>query len=197
MKIHLLPPRTSALSVVHALFLATIAALSCRGELTLNAGDPQLKLSGGRWLFHGTPLTGTIQESLPDAIRLTQYAHGLEHGQQTLRTHSGALVEERTYQDGKKHGLHRGWFADGKDRFYTEFSEDHYAGEHWTWHSNGKVAEYKKYTLGGQILVHKHWRESGQIYRNQVFAVNNTQEAGMPGVKICNTVKDTVGSRSQ
>ena len=118
---------------------------------------------------------------------------GLEHGLMTARTHAGALIEERTYQAGMKHGVHRGWFAGGGDRFYTEFADDHYAGEHWTWHANGKVAEYKKYTADGKILVHKHWRESGQIYRNQVFAENF--ELGMPGVKLCNTVKDTVSGR--
>jgi len=175
--------------------LSLVCLLHCRSELTLTAGDAQLQFSGGRWLFHGKPFTGRIRQPLPDATRLTEYKDGVEHGQQTMHAQSGVLVEERFYQQGKKHGVHRGWFVNGQDRFYTEFSDDHYAGEHWTWHSNGKVAEFKKYTPDGQILVHKHWRESGQIYRNQVFAVQNTKESGMPGVKLCNTVKDTVGSR--
>lgn len=176
-------------------FLTVVFFLQCQRELTLTAGDPSLKFSGGRWLFQGKPFSGRLREPLPDAIRLTQYKDGIEHGEQTMRAQSGVLVEERFYKEGKKHGVHRGWFLNGQDRFYSEFSDDQYAGEHWTWHANGKVAEFKKYAPDGQILAHKHWRESGQIYRNQVFAAKATTTAGMPGVKICNTVKDTVGGR--
>ncbi|HNA80164.1 MAG TPA: hypothetical protein PKY99_11955, partial [Turneriella sp.] len=114
--------------------------------MTLTAGDPRLKLSSGRWLFQGQPFTGTIEEPLPEAIRLTHYADGSEDGPMTVTTRTGTLVEERTYRAGRKHGIHRGYFDNGKDRFYTEFSDDHYSGQHWTWHANGKVAEYKKYT---------------------------------------------------
>ena len=153
-------------------------------------------MSQGRWTFQTQPFTGTITESLPDATRITHYVNGLEEGEQLATNNSGIKVEERFYKAGKKHGIHRGWFGNGSDRFYSEFADDHYAGEHWTWHQNGKVAEFKKYTADGQILVHKHWRESGQIYRNQVFALNKP-ESGMPGVKLCNTVKDTVGGRTQ
>ena len=171
--------------------------VACNGEPDLRFGDPRLKLGAGQWLFNGSPYNGNITESLPDVTRVTHYADGREDGEQTAtNTDSGIKTEERFYRAGKKHGVHRGWFPDGKDRFYTEFADDHYAGEHWTWYSNGKVAEFKKYTPEGQILVHKHWRESGQIYRNQVFAVNKT-ESGMPGVKLCNTVKDTTGGRTQ
>jgi len=173
--------------------IALAVSLTACGERTISSTDAKLKLGAGRWFYDGRPLTGAVEETLPDAIRLTHYADGLEHGLMTARTHAGALIEERTYKAGKKHGVHRGWFAGGGDRFYTEFADDHYAGEHWTWHANGKVAEYKKYTADGKILVHKHWRESGQIYRNQVFAENF--ELGMPGVKLCNTVKDTVSGR--
>ncbi len=176
-------------------FLTVGFFLHCQPELTLTAGDPQLQFSGGRWLFQEKPFTGKIKEPLPDAIRLTEYKDGAENGEQTMHARSGVLVEERFYKEGKKHGVHRGWFVNGQDRFYSEFNNDQYTGEQWTWHSNGKVAEFKKYTPDGQILVHKHWRESGQIYRNQVFAAKATTTAGMPGVKICNTVKDTVGSR--
>lgn len=174
---------------------AAIFMLACRGELSLASNDPGLKLSSGRWVYKGKPFTGMITEALPDVTRTTHYVDGQEHGEQSAINASGIKTEERFYKNGKKHGIHRGWFADGKDRFYTEFKDDQYTGEHWTWHPNGKVAEFKKYTPDGQILVHKHWRESGQIYRNQVFAVAQNKEVGMPGVKVCNTVKDTVGSR--
>ena len=180
---------------MHRPIITFIVLIACGGKNTLQSGDPRLTQSQGRQFFEQKLFTGIIVESLPDITRSTQYVGGLEEGQQVAEFTAGGIAEQRTYKAGKKNGIHRGWFPDGKDRFYTEFSEDHYSGEHWTWHPNGNVAEFKKYTPDGEILVHKHWRESGQIYRNQVFAVAQKKEAGMPGVKLCNKVKDTVGSR--
>lgn len=175
---------------------AALVLTACQGEASLQSGDPRLTQSQGRQLFGQKPFTGIITESLPDMTRSTRFVDGFEQGEQIAEFTTGGIAERRSYHAGKKHGIHRGWFPDGKDRFYTEFADDHYAGEHWTWHPNGKVAEFKKYTPDGQILVHKHWRESGQIYRNQVFTVNKS-ESGLPGVKLCNTVKDTTGGRTQ
>lgn len=166
--------------------------LSCSAEPTLDRRDVHLKLGQAGWLFENKPFTGTLIERLPDATRTTHFAVGLEDGEQILNSLSGEIIEKRFYRAGKKNGIHRGWFKDGKDRFYSEFVDDHYVGDFWTWHPNGKVAEYKKFTPQGDILVYKHWRESGQIYSNQVFAAAQNEATGMPGVKLCNSVEETL-----
>lgn len=177
-----------------AVVTTTAMSLSCGAQAEIESSSADLGMSNGLTTYRGKPFSGTLVQKVGDnyEIRRTSYVSGQEHGIATVEK-NGKLTEQRHFQNGNKHGVHRGWFEDGTDRFYTEFTDGRYSGEHWTWHSNGKVAEYKKYTTGGQIQVHKHWRESGQIYRNQVFAVN--AEMGMPGVKLCNTVKQTVQSR--
>jgi antitoxin component YwqK of YwqJK toxin-antitoxin module len=173
--------------------LAALLLLRCGGGLTLTAGDPRLKLTQGRWSFQNKPFDGEMVENLADGTRITLYKNGMEEGKQTTTSPSGQLLEERFYVAGKKHGIHRGWYPNGKDRFYTHFEADNYIGEHWAWHHSGTPVEYKKYSPQGEILVHKQWRESGQIYRNFVF--KDKKELGMRGAKLCNSVKDTLAGR--
>lgn len=177
------------------LVAASLFVTACQKRYRVTFDEKQLSVAGGRLLYRGEPLNGEVTREFGgiNARQVTEYRDGREHGWQRTWSENGTLTEEREFAYGKKTGVHRGYFSDGKDRFYAEFSDDHYSGEFWSWHSNGKIAEFKKHTAEGKVLVHKVWRESGQIYFNQVFAENF--ESGMPGVKLCNTVKETVAAR--
>ena len=177
------------------LLLALLLLVACRREYRIAFDEKELTIVAGRLHYRGAPLNGEVTREYAgvNARQITEYRDGLEHGRQRTWAENGTLVEERQYREGKKTGVHRGYFPDGKDRFFAEFEDDRYVNEYWSWHANGKVAEFKRYDTGGRVLVYKHWRESGQIYRNEVYAEN--LEQGMPGVKLCNSIKDTVGMR--
>ncbi len=169
--------------------------IGCQKQYHLAFDEKKLTIRDGRLHYQGAPVDGEVIREFAgiNAKQVTTYRNGVEHGAQRTYAENGTLLEERFYQDGKKTGVHRGYFPDGKNRFYAEFADDHYVNEFWSWHANGKVAEFKRYDAEGRALVYKQWRESGQIYRNEVYAEN--LEQGMPGVKLCNTVKETVGKR--
>ncbi|MFZ5630659.1 MAG: toxin-antitoxin system YwqK family antitoxin [Spirochaetota bacterium] len=177
------------------LLLALLLATACRKQYQLAFDEKQLAIANGRLFYRGQPLDGEVTREYGgvNARQITTYRNGVEHGPQRTWAENGRLVEERQFRDGRKTGVHRGFFPDGSDRFFAEFENDRYVNEFWSWHANGKVAEFKHYDSEGRALVHKQWRESGQIYRNEVFAEN--LEQGMPGVKLCNSVKETVGRR--
>ena len=177
------------------LLLALLLVIGCRKQYQVTFDEKHLSISNGRLLYEGTPLDGEVTREFGgvNARQVTTYRNGLEHGPQRTWAENGMLVEERLFSEGKKTGVHRGYFPDGTNRFYAEFKDDRYVNEFWSWHTNGKVAEFKRYDREGRALVYKHWRESGQIYRNEVYAEN--LEQGMPGVKLCNSVKETTGKR--
>lgn len=121
--------------------------------------------------------------------RVTPFQAGKEHGRETtVSTTSGLLLEERYYSHGKKTGVHRGWYKNGKYRFYTEFENGKNKNEFWDWHRNGNVYRYIKYDKTGEILVAKVWRSNGQIYSNQLF--KEGKFVGLGGNALCDRISE-------
>ncbi|AFM11730.1 toxin-antitoxin system YwqK family antitoxin [Turneriella parva] len=155
---------------------------------TIEGSDPRISVSGGRLLLAGEPFSGILRQAIGDGseIRMTPYQNGLEHGRLTVRKNK-QLVEERVYEQGKKHGTHKGWHANGNLRFVSTFAHGEYVGDQFTYHDNGQVFEYKKYSPEGKLLVSKIFRQTGQIYTSQAFTAEGAAY-GLPGSKLCNPV---------
>lgn len=170
--------------------VALLFSLSGLGACTqiIDGSDPRMTISNGKLLIEGKPFSGLMKQAIGEnfEIRQTPYRDGLEHGRLTVHKDK-QLVEERTYENGRKHGTHRGWHANGNLRFASTFAHGEYTGDQFTYHDNGQVFEYKKYSGDGKLLVSKIFRQTGQIYTSQAFTADGAAY-GLPGSKLCNPV---------
>lgn len=178
--------RFSHINLCGLLLLLAGGLAACRQ--TVDSSDPRIGISGGQLLLAGQPFSGILRQAIGDGseIRMTPYQNGLEHGRLTVRKNK-QLVEERVYEQGKKHGTHKGWHANGNLRFVSTFAHGEYVGDQFTYHDNGQVFEYKKYSPEGKLLVSKIFRQTGQIYTSQAFTAEGAAY-GLPGSKLCNPV---------
>lgn len=175
-------------------FLFLIVTAKCFGGSEIPYNDPGLSVRSGITYYQAEPFTGKIRQPIPAVgeVRLTPYKDGILHGTMVARGTSGQLLLRSEYAAGKKHGLQRTWYADGRDRSFGEFANGHYIGDHWAWHQNGKVMEFNRYDDRGKIIATKKWRSNGLIYMNLVF--RDGQEFGLPGSKVCNPTSETAGT---
>ncbi|MBM9576281.1 hypothetical protein JWG45_03850 [Leptospira sp. 201903070] len=170
--------------------LLTFVFSSCQKSSTVDFSDPGLVRAQDRVFYLNKPFEGIIRTEIP-ALGETQFAHyknGMEDGEFISRNQSGQVLERRRFEKGQKVGIHRAWFPNGNNRFYSEFKNGKYTNDRWEWHDNGKPFLYEKYDEDGKILVSKKWNRNGQIYMNTVIATDGSS-FGLPGSKICEPIK--------
>jgi|GEM_PF-4687057 len=81
--------------------------------------------------------------------RLQTYVHGTSSGRFLTYSDDGAvLLEEKNFQDGKRNGVFRTFFADGKPKTETHWANDEQTGVAQEWWPNGKLKEKAHYQAG-------------------------------------------------
>lgn len=172
--------------IIVSLFLILIQFHCLTKEVV--ATDPNLRLEQGFLFYKGEPFHGVIILKLDGTkvTRETNYLQGLKHGKEIEFYENGELASERIYLEGKREKVHRGWYPDGKDRFYYEYENDLMHGNLWEWKPDGSLYTFAKMKKGHEV-ARKVWREDGQIYANYIQTSSRT--LGLRGAKLCKQVK--------
>jgi len=151
--------------------------------------DPNFTLGyEGVVSYKGKIFSGFQIASYPNGLkRKIEIKNGLQDGRTFDIYPNGVLASEYFYKEGKKVGIHRGWYESGHPRFYYEYNsagENH--GDHWEWQDNGHVYRISKFE-NGRLIGEKIWRKDGQIYSNYIYTPEKLY--GVKGSKLCLTVK--------
>ena len=119
-----------------------------------------------------------LSDSLIDAEKIEKRKEGLYYlkgGKKpftgsTIKHHeNGAKKEVETYKEGKYHGVHMGWYADGKKEYETTWDRGVQNGLTVAWHENGvKSGELTKY-MGGIEGDFLEWYPSGKLKKKSVY----------------------------
>lgn len=99
---------------------------------------------------------------------------------------NGQLMERRNYLDGKRNGLHEGWWPDGSQRFEYHYKNDAYEGEVKEWYENGELYRSMNYVDGQEQGLQQLWKSDGRILAN--YEMINGRKYGLAGVKNCKSV---------
>ncbi len=173
--------------------LAASAASGCAAEV--QSDDPELAYLGEHLVHRGRLFSGVLVTRIPaaDVVRRTPFRNGLAEGVESERYGNGSLAALREFRAGRKTGVHRGWFPNGRRSFRYEYSENQFHGDYWEWRSSGGLYSYARYN-NGQPIGRKVWREDGAIYMNYVFAEGAAY--GLPGAKLCRQVRANEAGRT-
>ncbi|TGN19989.1 toxin-antitoxin system YwqK family antitoxin [Leptospira idonii] len=168
-----------------------ILPFSCT-ETKIQSTDPKISYAGEYLLYEAHPFTGILVTDLPSVSikRESSYKNGLLNGEELDLYANGVTASQRLYEDGKKVGIHKGYFPDQKPRFLYSYKDNSFHGEYWEWYNSGKVYTYAFYE-NGNAKVRKVWRENGDIYINYVFSLGKAY--GYPGAKLCDQVRGKDG----
>ncbi|MCG6166731.1 toxin-antitoxin system YwqK family antitoxin [Leptospira sanjuanensis] len=171
-------------------FLMAFFWIGCQGGDTVEHTDSNLVFFKDKLYYKRNLFTGILKTDV-SALGETQtarYKDGLEDGEFLSVNKDGRVLERRFFREGLKEGVHRAWFPNGNNRFYSEFRSGKYVNDRWEWYENGKPSLYEKFDENGKLIVVKKWNRNGQIYMNTVIAADGSS-LGLPGSKICEPIK--------
>jgi antitoxin component YwqK of YwqJK toxin-antitoxin module len=95
----------------------------------------------------------------------------------------GSLAWERTYREGREHGLHRGWYPSGGKRFEIRYVDGFAEGEAREWYPSGKLLTEFRYVRGHEMGRQRMWTEDGILRAN--YVVRDGRRYGLIGSVGC------------
>lgn len=125
-----------------------------------------------------------------DTAFVISYLNGLEEGFTKKWYSNKQLAEERLYVHGKKEGVHKAWWPDGKPKFIFEVTNDAYSGELKEWYSSGRLFKDFNYTNGQEEGSQHMWWADGRVRAN--YVVRNGRKYGSIGIKLCLNPNDSI-----
>lgn len=169
-----------------------IFATGCQPAVhpTVQASDPKITHANGMLFYAGNTFTGNLltRSSDGDTLQFEKYENGRLEGESRRWYDNGALSEIREYHEGKKTGIHQGFWPDHSKRFLYHFLNDLAEGNQKDWTDKGLLWRDFNYKNGQEDGPQKMWWENGSIRMN--YTVIKGRRFGLQGVKNCDTVSE-------
>ena len=166
--------------------LLPLLLISCDTELPVLEAEQVVPEQRNGLVYHdGAPLTGRLIARYDNGSIESEKRYWAGHLHDTSRTFDvgGRLLDERIYHNGKKVGLHRGWYSDGTPRFRYTFVDDRHEGEAIEWFENGQVYRKFHYVDGHEEGRQMMYDEEGTLRAN--YVVRDGRRYGSIGRKPC------------
>lgn len=141
--------------------------------------------------YHYHKYYGHVYEmsELGDTILLNGYWEGVEEGEQKKWYSNKQIKEKRYYVQGKKNGLHTGWWDNGNKKFEFTIIDDFNEGNFKEWNRDGLLIKDFNYRHGQEDGSEKLWWNDGTIRAN--YLVDKGKKYGLIGLKICRNQYDS------
>lgn len=180
------------------LFVFLMTLLSCEKQVETkavfaNTDTTKLKRSKGVHYHKGDLFTGTLfalGNNPLDTVLQRTYLEGKKHGIWTTYYSNGILREKRRYHHGSKEGEHLRYWPDGKLRSQYHLKNDVYEGNNKEWNSAGTLISDRNFVNGQESGSQKVWYNNGKIKSN--FIIKNNRRYGLLGTKNCINVSDSI-----
>lgn len=156
-----------------------------RSILKVSMGDTALNQRGELVLYHDQPFNGVTYTLYPtgDTARRVEYANGKQDGWLKWWYPNRRVDQMRFFADGKKQGLHKGWWDDGTPKFAYNFVNDEHEGEAKEWFKSGRLFRLFHYKAGHEEGSEKMWWDDGKVRAN--YVIINGEKFGLFGQKLC------------
>jgi hypothetical protein len=142
--------------------------------------------------YNGTYFSGHFFHLYPtlDTAFDIPFLNGLQEGLTRKWYPDKQIAEERLYVKGKKEGVHKAWWDNGKPKFVFEVTDDRYCGELEEWYSSGQLAKEFHYVNGQEEGSQRLWWGDGRLRAN--YVVKKGRKYGSIGVKLCLNKSDSI-----
>jgi antitoxin component YwqK of YwqJK toxin-antitoxin module len=174
------------------LILVPIAALllsfmtACSEEMReVERSDASVRSTRGTILVDGHPFTGILIDRHDNGSvkSRTPYREGREEGEARAWYPDGRMKEKGSYENGRKIGVHTGWWENGSRRYRYEFVDDLHHGSAREWYPGGALFRSFSYRRGQEEGAQRMWNEDGSLKLN--YAVLDGRRYGSLGRKEC------------
>lgn len=180
------------LSILIFCFIAFVQCRENKSEFVfVEFSDPQIKSIHDSVYYKQIPFSGMLIElSKTDTLMQVTYLNGIKDGY-AKRWHSNKLLaEERLFRQGKKEGIHKGWWPNGNPQFEFAISNDEYQNEFKEWNEAGSLIKFFHYKNGHEEGSQQLWYNDGKVRAN--YVIKDGRRFGLLGTKNCVNVSDSV-----
>ncbi|MES2779782.1 MAG: membrane-binding protein [Bacteroidota bacterium] len=165
----------------------------------MHAETQHLYQRNGVMMLDIVPFSGYVFQLYPDGDTnfVYGYLNGLQEGVSKQWYEKRQSKEIRFYHEGKKTGIHIGWWPNGNVKFKYRFVNDLYEGNCKEWHVNGMLYRNNNYEMGHEKGLQQAWFDDGSVQAN--YETRNGRNYGNTGMKHCKSIynKDTIGVNSR
>ena len=147
----------------------------------------------GIFFKNKTPFTGRVfklHENGLDTVYIRSYFKGIKNGQFVRFYTKNRIFEKRNYVNGKKEGIHIGYWEDGSLAFEYNLKDDEYNGSLKEWNRKGQIIKSFNYVNGYENGSQKLWFNNGEVKSN--YVIKNNRRYGPLGTKNCINVSDSI-----
>ena len=147
----------------------------------------------GIFFKNKTPFTGRVfklHENGLDTVYIRSYFKGIKNGQFVRFYTKNRIFEKRNYVNGKKEGIHIGYWEDGSLAFEYNLKDDEYNGSLKEWNRKGQIIKSFNYVNGYEKGSQKLWFNNGEVKSN--YVIKNNRRYGLLGTKNCINVSDSI-----
>jgi antitoxin component YwqK of YwqJK toxin-antitoxin module len=157
---------------------------------TIHVNDANLKQIADRLFYADTLFTGKIFATYEneDSAFVFEYKKGKQNGWQQKWYTNNQISEIRFYLEGRKEGVHNGWWGNGKRKFQYHFENDEHDGELKEWFEDGDLARVFHHKAGHEKGNQKMWWPDGSVRAN--YDIKNGKRYGLIGEKLCTNTVD-------
>ncbi len=190
-----------------SVLLIILALISCGDPININhfqngvlkvpttfvdAEDINFSKNQDTLFYEGKYFSGHVFHLYPskDTSFAIQFLNGLQQGVTRKWYPNKQLAEERLYNHGKKEGVHKAWWKDGKLKFIFDVTNDAYCGELKEWYSSGQLSKVFHYSNGQEEGSQQMWWADGRLRAN--YVVRKGRKYGSIGVKLCLNPNDSI-----
>ena len=111
----------------------------------------------------------------------------MKNGSEKNLYNNGNIKMDRSYLNGIKTGIHKGWWKNKKLKYRYEFdNKGRYEGNVEEWYENGQKLKKFNFTMGRENGKQMLWDLNGNVKAN--YEVINGERYGLIGLKKCFTV---------
>jgi hypothetical protein len=161
-------------------------------DVYIKTTDKAVWISRDTVFLNGDFFTGYLFElnSRGDTSFVGSYFNGVEEGRHVRFHSNGLIAEERFFINGKKDGIQRGWWPDGRTKFLFNCYDNELEGSFEEWSDSGILLKQFHYDAGYEAGAQKLWWANGAIRAN--YFVKDGRKYGLIGLKLCSNPYDSV-----
>jgi antitoxin component YwqK of YwqJK toxin-antitoxin module len=128
-----------------------------------------------------------------DTTSIESFWKGLLEGP-TKKWHiNKQIAEYRYYIGGRKNGIQKSWWPNGKTKFEFNAVNDAYEGELKEWNEKGFLIKLFHHTNGQELGSQRLWWDDSTVRAN--YEIRNGKKYGLIGIKLCSNPYDSVNKK--
>lgn len=128
-----------------------------------------------------------------DTVSIECFWNGLQEAETKKWYPNKQIAEYRNYLAGKKEGIQKSWWPNGKPKFEFIASNDAYEGVLKEWNEKGFQIKLFHYVNGQEIGSQRLWWDDSTVRAN--YEIRNGKKYGLIGVKLCSNPYDSVNKK--